>query len=89
MLEEQKFYRITTFDNPFDPWLQEDEWFQYDEVYLQHHTSRILADISGSAPTLSAADSNLLINDAIDRLVALMPKIYKKVPMPAEMIEDT
>lgn len=59
---------LTTFDNPFDPFTQFDDWYQYDERSGYHSTS-LLARIVQSSDELSDADQQLAYEQAIDEIV--------------------
>lgn len=59
---------LTTFDNPFDPFTQFDDWYQWDERSGYHSTS-LLARIVQSSDELSDADQQLAYEQAIDEIV--------------------
>lgn len=61
-------YMLTTFDNPFNPFTQFEEWFTWD-VAAGYRTSEFLARILIDSPELSEADQVQAINDAIDEIV--------------------
>lgn len=61
-------YMLTTYDNPYDPFTQFDEWYAYD-VRLGYHTPGLLARVSHSSADLSPADEFLAVQDAIDEIV--------------------
>jgi hypothetical protein len=72
-------YMLTTFDNPFNPFTQFDEWFQWD-VAAGYHTSSLLARITIVSPDLSDTDQELAIQQAIDEIVREnVSGMYKKV----------
>ena len=70
---------LTTTDNPFDPFEQFDEWYDYD-ARAGYHTPAYLARVVTSSDSLSEADQALAIEQAIDEIVELnVLGIYKKV----------
>jgi hypothetical protein len=70
---------LTTIDNPYDPFMQFDEWYAYDED-MGYHTTEYLARVTRSSDEWSEADQNLAINEAIDEICELnVLGIYKKV----------
>lgn len=72
-------YMLTTVDNPYNPFTQFDEWFQWD-YQAGYHTPSYLARIVISSDELSEADQDLAIDQAIDEIVELnVLGIYRKV----------
>lgn len=71
---------LTTTDNPYDPFTQFEEWFAFDEI-KQYCSCSLLARIANTSPDLDFDQTNLTIEDAIDRIVRdLNPLgIYRKV----------
>jgi hypothetical protein len=67
-MSELAEYMLTTVDNPFDPFTQFDEWYQYD-VRLGYNTLSFLARISTSSGDLSEPDQAQAVQDAIDEIV--------------------
>lgn len=61
---------LTTIDNPYNPFTQYDEWYNYDR-YLGHHTPEYLARVAIVSDGLSPLDQQLAIDDAISEIVAL------------------
>ena len=79
MSELSKEYMLTTFDNPFDPFTQFKEWNSFDER-LGYYTTNFLARVCKLSESLSFADQNLLIQQAIDEIVREnVTGVYKKV----------
>lgn len=75
---------LTTFDNPFDPFTQWDEWYAWD-LNAGYHTPGLLARISKSSDELAEADQHLAIQQAIDEIVREnVSGMHKKV-RPGEM----
>jgi hypothetical protein len=71
--------RLTTTDNPFDPFDQFDEWRAYDEQ-KGYYTCSYLARITKSSDELSPADEEAALEQAINEIVDLnILGIYKKV----------
>lgn len=68
MSEDTTKYMLTTFDNPYSPFTQFDEWFQWD-VAAGYHTASFLATVAIYSPELSEVDQEQAIQDAIDEIV--------------------
>lgn len=60
--------RITTEDNPYNPFTEWDDWFMFD---LSHgyHTCERLASITSISDQLSDDENNDLIESGIDELM--------------------
>lgn len=70
---------LTTIDNPYNPFLQFDEWFAFDES-KGYHTCAYLARIAKTSDELSEEDESIAIESAIDEIVNLnILGIYRKV----------
>ena len=70
---------LTTIDNPYNPFVQWDEWYAFDEQ-KGYHTCGYLARICKSSEDFSEAEELETINMAIDEIVAFdILGIYKKV----------
>lgn len=71
--------RITTIDNPYDPFDQFDLWYLYD-VEKGYNTCQYLARIAQTSDQLSEKENNEEIDKAIDEIIKYNPLgIYKKV----------
>jgi hypothetical protein len=81
-------HMLTTVDNPYDPFIQFDEWYEFDEA-AGYNTTQYLARITISSPELSEADQSVAIENAIDEIVEQnLLGIYKKVEAPADWEEE-
>ena len=70
---------LTTIDNPFNPFTQFDEWFQFDEE-KGYHTCQFLARISKASSDMSESDYERENERAIDEIVRFNVRgIDKKV----------
>lgn len=70
---------LTTVDNPFNPFTNWDEWYNYDEA-SGYCTSGLLARITRTSNELSAKEQEDATNEAIDQILELFPDgLYKKV----------
>ena len=70
---------LTTFDNPFDPFEQFNEWFLYD-VEKGYNTCSYLARIVNDSNEMSEKESNKATEKAIDEIIESdFMNIYKKV----------
>ena len=71
--------RLTTVDNPYDPFKQFDSWFLYD-VEKGYNCCALLDRVAGTSPDLTDDEANVIIEDAIDRIIKNdFMNIYKKV----------
>jgi len=77
-MSKQKEIKLTTFDNPFSPFTQFDEWYQFDTVH-GYDTLGTLARMTMVSPQLSEEDQKRIIESSMIDLVKLLPKIYKIV----------
>lgn len=59
---------LTTIDNPFNPFTEFREWYEYDEA-VGYHTSSLLARISMNSIELSTKDQETITNEAIDEII--------------------
>ena len=70
---------LTTIDNPFDPFTQFDQWYNYD-VTQGYNTCSYLARIANTSSNLSDTINQLEIEAAIDEICELnLTGMYKKV----------
>lgn len=60
--------RVTTVDNPFDPFTDWDNWYFYD-LTQGYHTCERLASIAKTSSQLSDSENNEEISTAIDELI--------------------
>jgi hypothetical protein len=60
---------LTTFDNPYDPFEEYDEWFAFD-ARMGYHTPGLLDRIAIVSEELSEADQSLALEQAIDEIVS-------------------
>lgn len=71
---------LTTIDNPYDPFNQFNEWFAFDTVIKGYNTCSYLDRISFDTTEMSPEIADVLIENAIDEIIAVNPLgIYKKV----------
>ena len=70
---------LTTVDNPYDPFDQFDEWFNYD-MDLGYNSSAYLARIAFTSDQLSDKENEREIERAIDEIIKYDPfNLYVKV----------
>jgi len=70
---------LTTTDNPYNPFDNYDEWYQFD-FSKGYHTPSYLARIVAISDELSDEDQSIIIEEAIDEIVRLnITGLYKKV----------
>lgn len=61
-------FMLTTIDNPFNPFTQFREWYEFD-VANGYHSSSLLARIVNTSNELSELDQTIRINLAIDEII--------------------
>src|SRR5881397_3407087 len=66
--QSQPEYMLTTYDNPYDPFTQWDEWYSWDER-AGYCSCGLLERISKSSDELSDADQASAIQNAIAEIV--------------------
>ena len=70
---------LTTFDNPFNPFEQFEEWFLFD-VEKGYNTCAKLARIANLSEDLSDEEVKVETESAIDRIISNdFLSIYKKI----------
>ena len=72
-------YRLTTYDNPFDPFEEFDKWFMFD---LEHgyNTCGYLARIAETSSAMSDEEENEEIKRAIDEILKYdYANMYRRV----------
>lgn len=71
--------RLTTHDNPYDPFTQFDSWFLYD-IEKGYNSCDYLARIARTSNQLSEKENDEEIERAIDEIIKYDPtNNYKKV----------
>ena len=75
---EQKETWVTTIDNPFDPFEENENWKQFDEE-KGYFTSNLIARIACTNDEMSDDVYNFCIEQAVDEIVRFnILGIYKK-----------
>ncbi len=70
--------RLTTFDNPYDPFDDFDNWYLFDKD-KGHDSCELLARVSQASDDLSEVENNELNSEAIDSIIVNDPlNIYTK-----------
>ena len=78
-MNESNECRLTTVDNPFDPFTQFDDWFLFDTEKGYNSCSR-LDRITNLSDEMSEVEVNEEIERAIDEIIKYdFLNIYKKV----------
>ena len=72
------FTRLTTKDNPYDPFDQFDKWFEFDSM-KGYNSCSLLARLAKTSEGSSLYVNEMLNAEAIDTICAWMPEIYTKV----------
>lgn len=70
---------LTTFDNPFNPFKNFNEWFLFD-VEKGYNSCSLLSRIARTSNALSDSEEDEEIENAIDRIIELdFMNIYTKI----------
>lgn len=78
---------LTTKDNPFDPFDQFDDWFNFDEQQ-GYHTCSYLGRIVRTSDEMSDEQVSKEVNRAVDEILRYdFAGIYKKVKRVPEEVE--
>lgn len=79
---------LTTFDNPYSPYEQFEEWYRYDTDH-SYNSSGLLMRLAKTSSQFTDNENAYEIEKAIDRIVAADPQnIYKKLKIEVKD-EDT
>ena len=80
---------LTTFDNPFSPFTQFNEWMTFD-ITRGYNSSAYLARIARTSPQLSDEENNSEIERAIDEIIKYdIFGVYKKVKSNETKMNET
>lgn len=77
-MTDTRDYILTTFDNPYNPFVQWDLWLAFDERN-GYDTNGLLARHAKTSNSLSDEDNEELIDTAVDEIMKLYPGVYKVV----------
>ena len=78
---------LTTIDNPYDPFTQFDEWYQFDTTN-SYNTCGYIARIARTSDQLSDEENNKEVERAIDEIIRYdFQNIYRKVTSKSETNE--
>ena len=70
---------ITTFDNPYDPFDQFDQWFLFD-VEKKYNTCSLMARLSHLSDDMTQKEEDEEVERVIDRIIELdFRNIYRKI----------
>ena len=72
---------LTTYDNPFDPFTDFNEWCSYD-CQLGYNTCALVDRVYQTlvdSNEIDEVESELLRVESMKRIVALMPNVYKLI----------
>ena len=71
--------RLTTVDNPYDPFTEYDSWLLYD-MEKGYNSSALLDRVANTSPDLTDDEMNEAVEQAIDDIIKYdFMNIYKKV----------
>lgn len=74
----EKEFMLTTYDNPYDPFTQFEDWYNYD-TQNGYFTCSYLGRISHTSPELPDSDNSIEIENAMNDICNLHPSLYKIV----------
>lgn len=82
----EKRFMLSTSDNPFNPFMQFDEWFSWDTAH-GYHSCSYLDRVANTSDAFDEDLNQAFVNKAIDEIVALNDTRvegvnYIKVPEP-------
>lgn len=63
---------LTTTDNPYNPFTQFDQWYDYD-LLAQHNSCGMLAIFAKTCDEFTEEQNNEIINEAIEEICELNP----------------
>ena len=72
-------HRLSTTDNPFNPWTQYDLWASFDEKVCKYNTVSYQARIAVGSPDTSGPDLEESDEDAIAQICAFDLPIFSPV----------
>lgn len=78
-------YMLTTFDNPYDPFDQFDQWYNYD-TDKGYNSCAYLDRIARTSDQMSEQENDEEINRAITEIIKYdFMNIYKRVSQPEKI----
>ena len=78
-MQKESECMLTTFDNPFDPFEQYDQWLMFD-IEHNYNCCGKLARFANVTDDMTSVEEKIEIERAIDRIIELdVLDIYKKV----------
>ena len=81
-MDDYRNFSITTIDNPFNPFVDFDNWFLFD-VEKNYYTLSKLARLSEVTDSMSSKEEAKEVERAIERLIEIDPlDLYVKVYKP-------
>ena len=79
LMEDEPLYALTTIDNPFDPFEDFKEWWQFD-TEQGYGTCQYLARVANVTNEMSDIEKKRATNAAIDQIIENDPiNIFKRV----------
>lgn len=81
---------LTTFDNPYNPFVNFNEWFMFDSVEKGYNSCSRLARVANVTDDMSEVEYNREVERAIDEIILYdFMNIYKKVRKDDKNINET
>ena len=78
----EHFAMVTTYDNPFNPWIDYEGWRVWD-ISHGYNTESMIAHFANYSETMGVNDSLIEFNRASDELIDTFGnKIWKKIYSP-------
>ena len=69
-------FLITTIDNPFNPFTQSDEWYNFDKTY-GHNTYQLIARFGNFTPDMTEEEEKEEYLFAINKILRIHPMYIK------------
>ena len=72
-------YMLTTYDNPYDPFTQFNEWKEFDEQEKHYCTCGLIDRMALTSNELSDKENDLAIDHAVIDILNMFPGLYRVV----------
>ena len=81
---------LTTFDNPYNPFVNFSEWFMFDSVEKGYNSCSRLARVANITDDMSEVEYNREVERAIDEIILHdFMNIYKKVRKNDQKVDES
>lgn len=72
-------YMLTTYDNPYDPFTQFEQWKTFDEQVMHYCTCGLIDRMALTSDELSDRENDLAIDHAVIDILNMFPGLYRTV----------